>query len=145
MQRLNQTIHLHKKCKYIYVYMMWRMERDGIIQTANEKRFQLFSIWLFRIDYHSERSHPFPPVRLDAQSLPHFPVLHCWLICRRWQQRKCKCPKRGRRNAHKRDFPLALTATIQPQGIYLERDINILFLNISKFRNGRHVFFTSEC
>lgn len=39
-----------------------------------------------------------------------------------------------------KDFHLALTVTIQPQAIYLERDRNI-FLNNCKFKNRRHVFF----
>lgn len=40
---------------------------------------------------------------------------------------------------------LALTAKIQPQGIYLGRDINVLFLNTSKFRNRRYGGFIAEC
>lgn len=43
-----------------------------------------------------------------------------------------------------KDVQLALTVTTQTQTIYLERDINILFLNNSKFKNGRHVFFITE-
>lgn len=43
-----------------------------------------------------------------------------------------------------KDLHLALTVTIQPQAIYLERDVNIIFLNNSKFKNRRHVFFITE-